>query len=506
MHVAHETPASLVERDAVETPVVLALDIGSSSARAALIDARGRRLANSLMHIAYENDVVDSRYGSLDADELTHAVEQLLDQITKLAETRKIEIAGVGVSTFWHSLIGLDAQRQPLTPVYSWADIRSAAEAQELARRLDPDAYHARTGTLPHPSYPAAKLLWLQDAEPELYKKVERWVSFGEYLFLRLFGEATASVSMASATGLFDQKKLCWDEETLGAIDVDERRLSQIGDDPVIGLERDDAQRWPALVRAQWFPAYGDGACANVGSGAIGPNRAGMSIGTSGAMRVLWAGEPVAPPDGLWLYRLDAKRVLLGGALSEGGNLFEWVSDRFKLPERDELARKVAAIAPDSHGLTWLPFLAGERSPGWHANARGTLSGLTMHTSPEAILRAGLEAIAYRFALIANLLDDHLAEEHTIIGSGNALINDHSWPQIMADALGHPLIASTEPEASLRGAALTALERLNAFPNLEEVATLALHDAEQYQPDTENHAIYARAIERQRELYSRLMG
>lgn len=503
---AHTTPALQVERDAVETPVVLALDIGSSSARAALVDARGRRLAKSLLHLAYETDTVDSRYGSLDPQELTHCVETLLDQITKLAEEQKVEIAGVGISTFWHSLIGLDAQQQPLTPVYSWADIRSADAAQELARRLDPAAYHARTGTLPHPSYPAAKLLWLRQTDTELFKEIERWVSFGEYLFLRFFGAANASVSMASATGLFDQKKLCWDEATLGAIGVKLDRLSPISDDPAPDFIGDYAKRWPALVQARWFPAYGDGACANVGSGAFGHNHAGMSIGTSGAMRVLWEGESVAPPDGLWLYRLDAKRVLLGGALSEGGNLFEWVIDRFKLPEREEIARRVAAIAPDSHGLTWLPFLAGERSPGWHANARATLSGLTLHTSPEEILRAGLEAITYRFALIAELLDGHLAQEHTIIGSGNALINNHTWPQIMSDVLGHALIASTEPEASLRGAALAALERLDAFPDLEEVATLVLDGAQRYQPDAENHAIYTKAIERQRELYRLLLG
>jgi gluconokinase len=506
MQVAHETPVLLVQRDAIETPVVLALDIGSSSARAALVDSRGRWLAKSLRHVAYKTDTVDSRYGSLDPEELTLSVEQLLDQITTLANAQKIEIVGVGISTFWHSLIGLDARQQPLTPIYSWADIRSADAARELARRLDPDAYHARTGTLPHPSYPAAKLIWLQETDAELVENVERWVSFGEYLFLRFFGEATASVSMASATGLFDQKKLCLDEATLDAIGVKADRLSAIGDDPAPRFTGDYAKRWPALANARWYPAYGDGACANVGSGAFGKDHAGMSVGTSGAMRVLWEGEPVAPPAGLWLYRLDARRVLLGGALSEGGNLFEWVIDRFKLPERDELARTVAAIAPDSHGLTWLPFLAGERSPGWHANARATLSGLTLHTSPEEILRAGLEAITYRFALIAELLDDHLPSEHTIIGSGNALSNDRAWPHIMADALGHPLITSTEPEASLRGAALVALERLDAVPNLKQVATLVLEGAERYEPNAENHRIYEKAIERQKEMYRRLMG
>jgi len=504
--VAPNTSSLLVEPDAVEKPLVLALDIGSSSARAALVDARGRRLTKSLIHVAYEHDTVESSHGSLDPQELTRSVEDLIDQIVQLADSLNIEIAGVGISTFWHSLIGLDERHQPLTPIYSWADTRSAGAALVLAERLDPIAYHQRTGTMPHASYPAAKLLWLQDAESELFKQVKRWVSFGEYLFLRFFGEASASISMASATGLFDQRQLRWDEPTLDAIQVKSESLSPLGDDPAIGLAREYAERWPTLNSTKWFPALGDGACANVGSGGIGTNRVAMSVGTSGAMRVLWEGEPVAPPAGLWLYRLDAKRVLLGGALSEGGNLFEWVRARFQFPDLDKLARDVAAIAPDSHGLTWLPFLAGERSPGWNANARATISGLTLHTTPEEILRAGLEAIAYRFGLIADLLDGHVAAKHTIIGSGNALLHDHTWPQIMSDALGHNLIASTEPEASLRGAALVALERLNAFENLEDVATLVLNGAEQYEPNDENHTIYAQAIERQKELYRRVLG
>jgi gluconokinase len=504
--VALDTSSLLVEWGAVETPLVLALDIGSSSARAALVDARGRRLKDSLIHVAYEHDTVESSYGSLDPQELIHAVEELIDRIVKLTVSRQVEIAGVGISTFWHSLIGLDEHHRPLTPVYSWADTRSADAANVLAERLDPVAYHQRTGTMPHPSYPAAKLLWLQDAEPALFKQVKRWVSFGEYLFLRFFGEATASISMASATGLFDQRKLCWDQITLEAIQVKPASLLPLSDDPATGLAGEYAKRWPELNTAHWFPAFGDGACANVGSGGIGTSRVAMSVGTSGAMRVLWEGEPVAPPAGLWLYRLDAKRVLLGGALSEGGNLFEWVRECFQLPALDELAQKVAAIPPDSHGLTWLPFLAGERSPGWNANARATISGLTLHTTPEEILRAGLEAIAYRFALIADLLDGHVAAEHTIIGSGNALLHDQTWPRIMSDALGHNLIASIEPEASLRGAALVALERLNAFPNLEDIATLVLNGAQRYEPNDVNHRIYVKAIERQQDLYRRVLG
>jgi len=441
-----------------EPPLVLALDIGSSSTRAALFDAHGRRLAGTLHQVPYRLDTTPDGGATLDPTRLVDAVAATIDGA--LAAAPDASVQAVGVSTFWHSLMGVDRDGRARTPVYTWADTRAAGAAAHLRQTLDGEGHHRRTGTVLHSSYPLAKLVWLQRAMPELAAGVHRWLSFGEYLFLTLLGEATCSISMASGTGLFDQARLTWDPDALDAAGITSDDLSPISDEPVVGLRPTFAARWPGLARAAWFPALGDGACSNLGSGAIGRGRLAITIGTTAALRLLWAGDPVPPPPGLWLYRLDARHVLLGGALSEGGNLHDWVCTRFRLPDPPERDAALAAMPPDSHGLTWLPLLAGERSPGWEPHARGALAGLTLDTDPVAVLRAAMEAVAYRVALVARLLDAAAPGERTIIASGSALLRNPIWLQILSDVLGRPLLAGAAPEASLTGAALMALARL----------------------------------------------
>lgn len=311
---------------------------------------------------------------------------------------------------------------------------------------------------------------------------------------------------MASGTGLFNQFDQSWDREMLDAIGIGEDHLLPIDDTPASGLTEPYARRWPELADVPWLPPLGDGASGNLGAGAYGPDRLSLMVGTTGAMRLLFDGVAEAPPPGLWLYRLDSQRVVLGGALTEGGNLYEWVNERFRLPNVSELESMIAAMPPDSHGLTWLPFLAGERSPGWNSDARATITGLTLDTSPVAILCAGLEAIAYRFAIIAQLLERVHPQERTLVACGTALLSSPAWLQIMADVLGRPVVASWEREVSMRGAALYALEQTGAITDLQALASAAIDNAERYEPNPEHHQIYQQAIARQRDLYHRLLG
>ena len=198
---------------------------------------------------------------------------------------------------------------------------------------------------------------------------------------------------MASGTGLLDVHALIWDAEMLEVSGIGADRLSPLVDlGPPGCLRADFANRWPALADTRWFPALGDGACANVGSGAIGPSRMALTVGTSAAMRMILPRPPDEPwvvPHGLWAYRLDRERAVLGGALSNGGNLLRWIWDTTGTDRTDETTAAAAALAPDSTGLTFLPFLAGERSPGWYDDASGVIAGLTVTTGPEHLIRAG---------------------------------------------------------------------------------------------------------------------
>ena len=485
-------------------PVVLALDVGSSSIRAMLFSAKGRSVEEQTSQVTYAMSPKPDGGVECEAEMLLGCVGKAIDALLQRAGRLASRVAGVGISCFWHSLVGVGADGRALTPIYSWADTRGDAAAAELRTRLDERAVHARTGCLLHPSYLPAKLLWLSRSRPETCRRVSRWMSFGEYLTLRVLGESTCSISMASGTGLFDQRRCTWDKEILDTLALDAERLSPLGDltTPLVGLRDEFASRWPALRAVPWFPAVGDGACSNIGSGCVTPERIALMVGTSGAMRVCWDAPEVRIPPGLWCYRADRRRVVLGGALSAGGDLFAWLQRLLRLHEGEALERTLADMEADVHGLTVLPFPSGERSPGYAGHARAAILGLGLSTEPVEILRAGLEAVAYRFAAIYALLRAAVPEAREIVASGGALLRSPAWTQIMSDVLGQPVHALDEPEASSRGAALLALEALGLLADIRD-APAAL--GRTCLRDPARHERYRRAVARLERFYDVLI-
>ena len=195
--------------------------------------------------------------------------------------------------------------------------------------------------------------------------------------------------------------------------------------------------------------------------------------------------------------------MVVGGALSDGGGVVQWLYESFS-PYRDysTLQEKLAELEPDAHGLTVLPFWSGERSTGWNADARGGIFGLRQQTKPVEIVRAVLESIAYRFALIARGLDD-VAPNAMIAASGNALRSSPVWLQIIADVLGRPLLLGGTAEASSRGAALLALEAVGKIATIEE-DQFAVDQV--FEPDMSRHARYQQGLARQEELYKHVFN
>jgi len=383
---------------------VLALDVGSSSVRAQRFDTHGEA-AGSIAQEEYEGG---------DPDEVAAAVRRVLGGEEPDA-----------TSCFAHSLVAVDADFRPLTPILGWRDTRSADSAEWLARRLDAETVHARTGAFLHPSFWPAKLAWLAETEPETFRRTRWFVSFADYLR----GRPETSLGMASTSGLLDLTTHDWDGELLATLGIAPERLPQIADVPL----------WP------------DAACSNAGAGCTGRDRAALMVGTSGALRVLYESERAQPKPGLFLYLADGRRVVEGGALSDGGNLRRWL-ERTLADAEGSLAER----DPSDHGLVFLPFLGGERSTGWNPHARGTIHGLTFETTPLDVRQAAYEGVAFRFAAIAGLLP----EVNEVVATGGGLLHDRDWIQIMADALARPVTVSAVPEASLRGAAVFALERL----------------------------------------------
>lgn len=493
-------------------PYVLAIDVGTSSVRALLFDAAGRAVPKAQAQLPYDLSTPEEGEASVDADELVKLVEQSIDGALKAAGSLASQVVAVATDTFWHSLIAVDAAGHALTPVLTWEDNRSRHALAALVQQLDPQAVHRRTGARPHTSYWPAKLRWLAESAPDIFTKTAQWLSFGEYLHRRFLGKSVCSLSMASATGMLDIRKRAWDAELQRVTGTRPEQFPPLGDlrDSITGLTPAYADRWPALKETPWFPAIGDGAAANAGSGCISSDSLALTIGTSSAMRAIVSPDEVSPTGGLWLYLLDARRGLLGGALSEGGNVPAWLEATTKLPPLAGAEPHIASLAPDAHGLTILPFITGERSPGWHAHATMSILGLTVHTTPFDILRASLEAIAYQLLTVYKELlqaskpsgqadkAGRPANVPRLTGSGGALLSSPTLQRILASTLNTTLYPSLEREASARGVALLALEALQIIPDAGKVP---VELAAPVPPDAQQHQVYAKAAERQKRWY-----
>lgn len=396
----------------------------------------------------------------MDVDKALSLVIEAIDAILRKSAKLKGRIECVASCSFMHSLVGVNARVNPTTKVLGWADNRGREYSAVLKRRFDEETIHNRTGAHFHSSFWPAKLLWLRNGFPDVFAKTVKWLSFSDYVALKLFGEAATSLSMASATGIFDIRNCDWDSELLKFLKVKPSTLPSITEE-AFKLNKKFAKRWPQLKDATWFPAIGDGIADHIGSCGIGKEKASLMVGTSAAMRVAYEGEPPKNiPEGLWCYRLDRERVIIGGAMSDGGNLHELISRRFNLPANtDQLIQK---RGPADDELIVLPFFYGERSTGYNEDATGAIIGLKPTHDGVDVLRAAMEGVAFRLAAIAERLEKAKKFDE-IVASGGALRDSTVWTQIIADTLGRDLKVSPTNESSLRGSVLFALETIETI-------------------------------------------
>ena len=483
---------------------VLALDLGTSSVRAVVYDTKGAMVKPTLCDLPYKVDTSAPGQVSSDPNKLLRLVERSIDGALKEAAKEKVKIIGVGTSCYWHSLMGIDRAGRPTTELLTWADTRSAEETRTLRSRYSEHDYHSRTGCYFHASFWPAKLRWLKATRPAAARRTTRWISFGEYVYQRLLGEQRVSISIASGTGLLDIHSCAWDGDALRIAGVKPDHLSPLAewDEAPAQLLPGFQKRWPRLVGVPWFLPLGDGVLANIGAGCLKPAWFCATIGTSSALRVIIEKPRLTVPWGVWIYRLDRRRFVLGGALSEGGNVIRWITDGLGVGHKKKLERAAARIAPDGHGLTVLPFWAGERSPNWRGDARAAITGLSLGTEPAAIFRSAMEAITYQLVIVANAMRRVVPRPRAVIATGGQLINSPTWTQMLADGLRLKVITSPEKEASSRGAALLTLYALGRRPRLWREAPAR---GRSFKPDAVAHAIYELGRRRQEKLYDLLL-
>jgi gluconokinase len=447
-------------------------------------------------------DVLSNAHGAaeVDAKQLCADLADCIDEVLGQLDAATQPVVAVGMAAMATTMVGVDAQGVPVGPMRTYADTQSDGHARSLRAQLDEAMVHQRTGCMLRPNYWPARFAWLQSEKHADWQAATQWLTIGALVAKEFTGVAQITYSEAAWTGLLDRVTLDWDAAWLAELGVSTGVLAHLqdADHALPPLTHRWAQRWPQLAQVPWYGAIGDGAAANVGSGCIDEQFLALTVGTTGALRIALPGTP-QPPPGLWCYRIDRHTALVGGATSEGGNVYHWVRQTLRLDGDEAIIQaRLAAYEPDAHGLTILPLYAGERSPGWAGDAKATIHGLHLGTSQWDIARASLEAIALRFGQIAAALPN----TGRVIASGGALEHSPLWMQICADVLGRPVYASGVDEATARGVALLVLRHLRLIPSL---AALPTSPTSVYIPHSGATERYAMAARRQKHLYDRMV-
>lgn len=418
----------------------IGIDLGSSVLKAVGFEFFEDRPPdfNLLGHTPNHLERPQPGWVEIDPDGLEVGFRQLLNSVPRGSR--------VGFATAMHSLLLVDDQGSPLTPILTWADTRSAQEAKEL-KQLDPEQSR-RTGTPVHPMAWPSKLLWLKRNFPEAWGRCRQVLDQKTYLLRRYSGRPIPmDRSNAGSTGLYDAEKNRWDPILLEHLELDPELLPQVCP---------SAQRVDLGADFEGVLGAGDGPLANLGAGAVTSDRWALSVGTSAAIRAVV--PHCAQVDGrLFRYPLSGERFTVGGALSNGTSLLDWLA-QFGVTNAREQLQLAEQVEPGAQGLLVLPYLSGERSPWWEPDCSGVMLGLRFHHGLPHLIRAFLEGLAMCLRQVADILEETVGPAREIV-VGGGLNRSPLFRQLLADVLARPLRHSSVQESTALGAAFLAAEQ-----------------------------------------------
>jgi xylulokinase len=467
---------------------LVGLDVGTTGVKALALSPEGGVLARA--EEGYRLSTPHPGWAEQDPEDWWQAAARALSALGG-------EPVAIGLSGQMHGLVVLDDQERVLRPAILWNDQRAEAECAEIEERIGLERLIQLTGNRALTGFTAPKLLWLGRHEPDTYARIAHVLLPKDYVRLRLTGERAIDVADASGTLLFDVAHRRWSEEMLEALEVDPDWLPRVLESPDVSGETQSGV--PVAAGA------GDQAAAALGAGVDRPGPISVVLGTSGvvfAALPAFAADPQARVHA-FCHAVPAGWHAMGVMLSAAGSL-RWLRDILGGANGfDELTAAADEWPPTAEGLTFLPYLAGERTPHADPHARGALAGLTLRHDRGALVRAVLEGVAYGLRDSLELLRElGVAPESGRVSGGGA--RSELWLRILASVLDLPLQRTAADEGSAYGAALLGGVAAGVFRDVHEAVATCVRVRDTFEPDPQWRAAYEDGYRRFRLLYPAL--
>jgi xylulokinase len=468
---------------------LVGLDVGTTGVKALRISADGEVLARA--EEEYPLSTPQPGWAEQDPEDWWRAAD------AALAKVGGEGVAGIGLSGQMHGLVALDEADRVLRPAILWNDQRTGAECAEIEALLGLRRLVQLTGNRALPGFTAPKLVWLRKHEPDIYARIAHVLLPKDYVRLRLTGERATDVADASGTLLFDVARRGWSQEVVQALGIPGDWLPAALESPTVSGETADGV--PVAAGA------GDQAAGALGVGVDRPGPLSVVLGTSG---VVFAALPcfAADPDGrvhAFCHAVPDGWHAMGVMLSAAGSL-GWLRSVVAPDEpADDVVAEADAWPPGIEGLTFLPYLAGERTPHVDPNARGAFTGLSLRHDRGALVRAVLEGVAFGLRDSLELLRSLGVEPASARVSGGGARSE-LWLRIVASVLELPLERTAAEEGAAFGAALLGGVGAGVFADVHEAVAATVRVRDTIEPEPEWIEPYAGAYRRFRSLYPAL--
>lgn len=469
-----------------KVPYYVGIDIGTTAVKAVAFDIAGNMLAKTLVNNITNHPQPGYSEQNPDqiADNTESALQQLLSEMGDAPEC-------IAFSAAMHGFIAFDKDGIPLTPCFTWADIRANEQAQQLQSDKN-SLLHEKTGVPIHPMSPVCKLLWLQQQQAATFKKAHVFAGIKEYIVFKLTGKWMIDTSMASATGLFNIHTLKWDESILGMVHISKEQLPEVFATDTFFTAKDNR-----YTTTKFLLGGSDGAMAAY-AGYPDP-AATVSIGTSAAVRLITDAPAIDPASKLFCYHIKDQLYVTGGASNNGAVALQWWKENIlsSTQSYDHLLNEAALIAPGSDGVIFLPYLSGERAPLWNAHAKAAFIGLQIHHQQAVLTRAIAEGVILNLYQILLLLDKFKYSDTLKVAGGFAAST--FWLQLLADISDRKVVVENHPEASAWGAVKIGL------PSSHPLSDAAPQYEKTYYPNKLLTALYKQLAIEQEHYYKLLL-
>lgn len=469
----------------------IGIDTSTTATKTLLMDETGQVVGVASIEYPYETP--QSLWSEQVPALWWHATVESIHQVLAKTGVETSTVKGIGLTGQMHGLVLLDERGEVLRPSILWNDQRTGMQCDEIRARLGKEHLIQITGNDALTGFTAPKILWVQEHEPEVWKRTRHILLPKDYVRFKLTGEFASDRAGGSGTILFDLAKRDWSPELLSALDIPAEYLPKTYEGTDI-----TGTLLPTVAADLGLPSGipivgggGDQAASAVGTGAVREGIVSLSLGTSG---VVFASTdtPVIEPEGrlhAFCHSVPGKWHLMGVMLSAAGSL-RWYRDTFAPGiDYDTLLEPAANVQPGCDGLFFLPYLTGERTPHPDPLARGAFVGLTVRHSFAYLTRAVLEGVSFGlrdgFELMKGAGLKNISQVRVTGGGARSPL----WRQILADVLQAELVTVNTTEGAAYGAALLAAAGTGRFDSVEEACDATIQVTGTTEPGL-NQSVY----------------